>query len=389
MRYRLLGRTGLRVSEVGLGTMTFSDRGLSWGAAPEECAAIFDAFATAGGTYIDTANIYGDGMNGEDGAAERVLADLIARDREHFVVATKYTSSNTTDISRSGNSFKAMRQSLDASLRALGTDHVDVLWLHTWDGTTPVDEVLRGAHQLVTAGKVLYFGLSDTPAWVVSQAVAMAEARGWTPPIAVQCEYSLAERTPEPELLAMAEALDLGVAAWGPLAGGLLTGKYTRDGRDGDGGNGAGAGGGHRYADAHYTGLAGPADDRRLAVARAVDAVAHELGRPSQHVAIAWLRQRPGVVVALLGARTREQIAQNLAGLDLVLSDEHLVRLDRASAPSLGFPHDFLASATVRAYSTSGHAEDLDNHRALHYPAPPAAAAGPAGSEVASTGRSS
>jgi diketogulonate reductase-like aldo/keto reductase len=195
------------------------------GASPERSRAIFEAFAQAGGTYIDTASIYGDGMDGEQGASERVLADLLAADREHFVVATKYTSYNGRDVSRSGNSAKTMRESVDASLRA---DHLDLLWLHTWDGTTPVEEVLRAAGQLANAGKILYFGLSDTPAWVVSQAVAIAEAHGHIPPIAVQAEYGLAERTPERELLPMAETLDLGVAAWGPLAAGLLTGKYTR-----------------------------------------------------------------------------------------------------------------------------------------------------------------
>jgi aryl-alcohol dehydrogenase-like predicted oxidoreductase len=365
MRYRLLGRSGLRVSEVGLGAMTFSDRGLTWGASPEESRAIFDAFAQAGGTYVDTANIYGDDMDGEEGASERVLADLIAADREHFVLATKYTSSNTTDVSRSGNSFKSMRESLDASLRALRTDHVDVLWLHTWDGTTPVDEVLRGAHQLVTAGKILYFGFSDTPAWVVSQAVAMADAHGWTPPIAIQVEYSLAERTPERELLPMAEALDLGVAAWGPLAAGVLTGKYTR----------AAAGdrraATHRLADERFAELAGEAGEQRLAVARAVDAVADQLRCRSQHVALAWLRQRSGVVIPILGARRRAQIEENLAGLDLVLDGDQLQALDAASAPSFAFPQAFLASETVRRYSTSGHYGELVNHRALHYaPAP-------------------
>lgn len=168
MRYRLLGRSGLRASEVALGTMTFSDRDLSWDASPAESRAIFDAFAEAGGTFVDTAKIYGDAVDGEDHASERVLADLLAADREHFVVASRWTSSNTRDISRSGNSFKAMRETVDASLRALRTDHVDLLWLHTWDGTTPVEEVLRGGAQLVGAGKVLYLGFSDTPASVVS-----------------------------------------------------------------------------------------------------------------------------------------------------------------------------------------------------------------------------
>jgi aryl-alcohol dehydrogenase-like predicted oxidoreductase len=361
MRYRLLGRSGLRVSEVGLGAMTFSDRGLSWGAAPDEARATFEAFARAGGTYVDTANIYGDEVGGDEGSSERVLADVLAADREHFVLATKYTSSNTTDVSRSGNSFKAMRESVDASLRALRTDHIDVLWLHTWDGTTPVDEVLRGAQQLVNAGKILYFGLSDTPAWVVSQAVATAEARGTTPPIAIQVEYSLAERTPERELLPMAESLDLGVAAWGPLAAGLLTGKYTRSG------NGERRSATHRFADERFTAVAGEADEHRLAVAAAVDRVAGELGRPSAHVALAWLRQRPGVVIPILGARRRDQLEENLAGLDLVLDDQHAQTLEAAGAPSLGFPQAFLASGTVRRYSTSGHYDRLVNHHAHHY----------------------
>jgi aryl-alcohol dehydrogenase-like predicted oxidoreductase len=357
MRYRLLGRSGLRVSEVALGAMTFSDRGLSWGASPEASRAIFDSFAEAGGTLVDTANIYGDVMDAEDHASERVLADLIAADREHFVVATKYTSSNTRDISRSGNSFKAMRQTVDGSLRALRTDYLDLLWLHTWDGTTPIDEVLRGAAQLVAAGKILYFGLSDTPAWVVSRATALAEARGWPPPIAIQIQYNLAERTGEQELLPMAQALDLGVAAWSPLAAGLLSGKYTRGGDHGA----------TRFGDPNWGSVADTAAGTEAAVAGAVDAVADELGRPSAQVALAWLRQRPGVVIPILGARRPDQMASNLAGLDLTLDAEHLRRLDEASAPTLGFPQGFLGTATVRRYSTSGYYDALDNHRALDY----------------------
>jgi len=357
MRYRLLGRSGLRVSEVALGTMTFSDRGLTWGAPPEDCRAMFSAFADAGGNFVDTANIYGDGIDGEDHASERVLADLIAADREHFVVATKYTSTNTRDISRSGNSFKAMRQTVDASLRALGTDYLDLLWLHTWDGTTPVDEVVRGASQLVAAGKILYFGLSDTPAWVVSQAVALAGAHGWTPPIAIQVQYNLAERTVEQELLPMAQALDLGVAAWSPLAAGLLTGKYTR----------SDPAAGTRFADESWGSVSDTAAGLARTAAESVDAVAAELGRPPAQVALAWLRQRPGVVVPILGARNRGQLESNLASLDLVLEPGHLRALEEATAPALGFPQAFLGTATVRRYSTSGHYGELDNHRALAY----------------------
>jgi aryl-alcohol dehydrogenase-like predicted oxidoreductase len=236
-----------------------------------------------------------------------------------------------------------------------------LLWLHTWDGTTPVEEVLQAAGQLANAGKILYFGLSDTPAWVVSQAVALAEAHGSIPPIAVQVEYSLAERTPERELLPMAESLDLGVAAWGPLAAGLLTGKYTRRAA------GTRGPGSHRLADDTYAALAGAPAADRLEVARAVDRVADECGRPSQHVALAWLRQRPGVVLPILGARDRSQLEENLAGLDLVLDERQLAALDAASRPSLGFPQAFLASDTVRRYSTSGHFDRLVNHHAHHY----------------------
>lgn len=367
MRYKLLGRSGLRVSELALGAMTFSDQGLSWGASPEASRTIFEAFAEAGGTYVDTANIYGDVRGGAEGASERVLSDLISSDRSHFVVATKYTSSNTGDVSLSGNSIKSMRKSVDASLKALGTDYVDVLWLHTWDGTTPVDEVLRGATQLVDAGKILYFAMSDTPAWVVSQACAMADARGWTPPIAIQAEYSLAARTPERELLPMAQALDLGVTAWSPLAGGLLTGKYT---------DGSGAGHPRRLSDEQYLSVSQRSDEssspcdldeHQLGVVRAVSEIAEEVGCAPSQVALAWLRQRPGVVIPIIGARTPEQIAQNLEGLDVELTAEQSQRLEQASAPSLGFPQSFLGSDPVRAYSTSGHYKDLDNHRALSY----------------------
>jgi aryl-alcohol dehydrogenase-like predicted oxidoreductase len=353
MRYKLLGRSGLRVSEVALGAMTFSDRGMSWGATPEDARAMFDLFAEAGGTFIDTANIYGDDLGGKEGASERVLSDLLAADREHFVVATKYTSSNTEDISLSGNSFKTMRQCVDASLRALKTEYIDLLWLHTWDATTPVDEVLRGANQLVAAGKVLYFAFSDTPAWVVSYAAATAEVRGWTPPVAIQIEYSLAQRTPERDLLPMAQSLDLAVLAWSPLAGGVLSGKYRGVAPNAET---------HRLADAAFEFFEKPGGDTTAQVADEVVAIGGELDRPPTQVALAWLLQRPGVVIPILGARRPEQLRQNLDAIELQLNSEQLRRLDEVSAPSLGFPHEFLASPNVRRFSVSGHFDELDNH---------------------------
>ncbi|HEX2285859.1 MAG TPA: aldo/keto reductase, partial [Mycobacterium sp.] len=307
----------------------------------------------AGGTFIDTANIYGDDLGGQEGASERVLSDLLAADREHFVVATKYTSSNTEDISLSGNSLKSMRQSVDASLRALKTEYIDVLWLHTWDATTPVDEVLRGANQLVTAGKILYFAFSDTPAWVVSYAAAMAEARGWTPPVAIQVEYSLAQRTPERDLLPMAQSLDLAVAAWSPLAGGLLSGKYRGGARSAET---------HRLADKAFEFFEQPGGEKGAEIADVVAAIADELGRPPAQVALAWLLGRPGVVIPILGARRPEQLRQNMQAVELQLDSAHLQRLEDVSAPELGFPHEFLASPTVRRFSVSGHYDRLLNH---------------------------
>jgi aryl-alcohol dehydrogenase-like predicted oxidoreductase len=285
------------------------------------------------------------GLQALDGVAQRRLADV-----EAF--------GGTPEVALVGDREEVAQL---ASLRALRTDHLDLLWLHTWDGTTPVEEVLRAAGQLANAGKILYFGLSDTPAWVVSQAVAIAKAHGSIPPIAVQVEYSLAERTPERELLPMAESLDLGVAAWGPLAAGLLTGKYTRRSA------GARRPGSHRFADDTYAALAGAPAADRLEVAHAVDRVADELDRPSQHVALAWLRQRPGVVLPILGARDPSQLEENLAGRDLALDERQLAALDAASRPSLGFPQAFLASDTVRRRSTSGHFDRLVNHHAHHY----------------------
>ncbi|MGW8268303.1 MAG: aldo/keto reductase, partial [Longimicrobiales bacterium] len=280
MRYKLLGRSGLRVSELGLGTMTFGED-WGWGASKKESRRIFDAYAEAGGNFLDTANRY------TDGTSERFLGDFISSDRGHFVVATKYTLFNRLgDPNAAGNHRKNMVQSLEASLERLGTDYVDLLWVHAWDFMTPVDEVMRGLDDLVRAGKVLYVGISDTPAWIVSQANTMADLRGWTPFIAVQIEYSLISRTPERDLLPMARALDLAVTPWGILGTGVLTGKYN--------GTTPGAEGRAREGRGKYPEI--------LAIATEVVAVAEEVGCTPTQVAVAWLRQQPGVLVPLIGA---------------------------------------------------------------------------------------
>ncbi len=209
MRYKLLGKSGLRVSELCLGTMTFGEE-WGWGASRDESSQVFDAFVEAGGNFIDTANGY------TDGTSEKIVGEFIAKERERFVVATKYSfplhmNTNKGNPNGSGNHRKSMMQSLEGSLKRLNTDYVDLYWLHAWDFMTPIEEVMRAFDDMVRSGKVLYIGISDAPAWIVAQANTLAQCYGWTPFVALQVEYSLVERTPERDLLPMAKAFDLAV----------------------------------------------------------------------------------------------------------------------------------------------------------------------------------
>ncbi len=322
MRYRLLGPSGLRVSELCLGTMSFGD---VWGfGAPEkDCFRIMDTFAEHGGNFIDTANKY------HEGQSEEIVGAYLGADRDRWVVATKYTlSMRPGDPNAAGSSRKNLRQSLEASLRRLRTDYVDVLWVHAWDHCTPVEEVMRALDDAVSAGKVNYVGLSDSPAWVGAQANTLATLRGWSPFVALQVEYSLLARTAERELLPMANAHGLGVTAWAPMAAGILTGKYTR---------GSGVPDSLR-ADAN----AGRLTEPSLRIAAEVDRVAHELGATAAQVALAWVRQRGANVVPITGVRTTEQIDDVLAGVGLRLDADHVQRLDELSRIDPGFPYDLL-----------------------------------------------
>lgn len=322
MRYTLLGRSGLRVSEAALGTMTFGSA-WGWGADNDECRAMFDAFADAGGTFVDTASNY------TDGQSEAIVGRLLSSRRDRFVVGTKYTlSADAADPNAGGNHRKNLVRSLETSLRRLRTDYVDVLWLHMWDGLTPLDEIVRALDDQVRLGKVLYVGISDAPAWVISRANAIAELRGWSPFVAIQVPYSLASRDPERELLPMAAASGLGVTAWGVLDAGVLTGKAQHERR-------------------------WPEDEVGARVERIVATlreVADEHGCTPAQAAIAWLRQRPEPprVIPILGARRSEQLRENLSALDLRLDDDAWTRLDEIGRPSLGFPADFLKSTSVR-----------------------------------------
>jgi len=339
VRYKLLGSSGLRVSELVLGTMTFGED-WGWGASKEESRKIFDRFAEAGGNFIDTANNY------TDGTSERFVGDFVAADRDHFVLATKYSlTERREDPNFGGNHRKNLVRSLEGSLQRLDTDHVDLLWLHMWDGMTPVEEVLRAMDDMVRAGKVLYVGFSDTPAWVVAQAVTAAELRGWVQPIAIQAPYSVLDQGVERDLLPMARQNDLAATVWGMLEGGTLTGKYRAADR-----------GPSRYEGA---------SDKELAAGDAVVTLAQEIRRSPAQIAINWIRARRdrAQIFPIVGARTVDQLDDALGCLQFDLTDDQIARLDAVAPVDLGFPHSFLASDHVRGLIFGDTYPLIDNHR--------------------------
>ena len=315
MRYRLFGRTGLRVSDLFLGTMVLTG--------PGETRRIIDAYADAGGNVLDTASAYGDG--------EELLGSVLER-RDRFVLATKYTlSRDARDPNAAGNHRKNLLLSLEQSLRRLRTDYIDVYWVHVWDRHTPLEETMRALDDAVRTGKILYVGISDAPAWVVSRANTLAEWRGWTPFAGLQVPYNLLQRDIERELLPMAEAFGMSVAAWAPLASGRLTG-------------------GSRRAE---PGSLTPRDE---AAAAAVRAVADDLGATAAQVALAWTRSRSAAVHPLVGVSSAEQLTENLGALDLVLPADAVDRLEAAVEFERGFPADFIAECEPSPFVFGDHA---------------------------------
>lgn len=323
MRFKLLGRSGLRVSELCLGTMTFGET-WGWGAPKEESRKQFELFAEAGGNFIDTS------VNYTEGTSEEFLGEFLEGQRDQFVVATKYSLTNdeSLDPNSGGNSRKSMRNAVERSLRRLRTDYIDLLYLHMWDYLTPVEEVVRGMDDLVRAGKVLYVGFSDTPDWIVAEANTMAHLRGWSPFIALQVPYSVADRAVERSLLPMAKHWEMAVLPWGLLEAGLLTGKFSEPGDQ------------PTRINRERLRLS----DRVQAILAEVQAVAEEVGHSMAQVAVNWVRQQgaKGQMIPILGARTADQLKDNLGVLDWELTDEQLARLDEVSKIDLGFPHNFL-----------------------------------------------
>jgi aryl-alcohol dehydrogenase-like predicted oxidoreductase len=324
MRYRLLGNSGLRVSEAALGTMTFGEA-WGWGANKRTSRRMLDRFAEAGGNFLDTANLY------TDGESETFLGDFLKTNRHHFVLGSKYSLGPLEggDLNLSGNHRKNLELSLRNSLQRLQTDYIDVLWVHAWDGVTPLDGLMRALDDAVRSGRVLHVAVSDSPAWVIARANTLAELRGWTPFCATQLEYSLLERTPERDLLPMAEHLGLTTTVWGALASGVLSGKYSR-------GEGKG-----RVPQGHAR-----LNQHNLKVARTVDTLASKLGVSSAQIALAWVASKN--VIPILGARTLEQLEDNLGYLKFSLSERDVQRLEAASPLDLGFPHQMLKGASSK-----------------------------------------
>jgi aryl-alcohol dehydrogenase-like predicted oxidoreductase len=334
--YRLLGRSGLRVSPLSLGTMTFG-AGNGWGSDDDESEKIFNRYVERGGNFIDTANFYGG-----HGGSERVLSRLIGGRREQLVIATKYTlTMRPGDPNASGNHRKNMVQAVEASLQRLQTNFIDLLYLHMWDARTPVEEILRAFDDLVRAGKILYIGISDSPAWQASRMQAIAELRGWSPLVALQVPYNLTERTVERELLPMALEMGMGALPWSPLAGGVLTNKYSSQDL-------SAAPAPQSYSRKEINRATGRLSERNLAIAAALGVVAKEMNRSPAQVALAWTRLNPAVVSPIIGARTLAQLDDNLASLEVSIGSEQLARLNAVSHIDPGFPNSLLASDNMR-----------------------------------------
>lgn len=335
--YRLLGRSGLRISPLALGTMTFGED-WGWGSDTSESRRIFDAYADRGGNFIDTS------VNYTNGSSEKLIGEFVKNRRDHFVIGTKFTMMREAANPNSGGNHRLnIIRSVEQSLRQLGTDYIDLLYLHAWDETTSAEEVIRAMDDLVRSGKVAYLGISNTAAWKIAQLQTIADLRGWSPLVALQIEHSLVERSGERELFSMAKELGLGIVPYSPLAGGVLSGKYSTE----------------HFQENKISGeVSGTRQDvnaslgnfslRNMKIAQAVREVAEEIGCTSAQVALRWSMTRPWVTSPIIGARTLQQFEQNLGALEIELNAEQLIRLENESAIEKGYPYQFLDSQMMK-----------------------------------------
>lgn len=325
MNYKLFGNTGLRVSELCLGTMTFGTE-WGWGCDYQISKEIFETYKELGGNFLDTANRY------TEGTSEKYCGEFIKNERDFWVLATKYTLfEEYGNPNGAGNGRKNMVQSVEKSLKRLDTDYIDLLWVHAWDGTTQVEEIMRGLDDLISAGKVLYIGISDTPAWVVSKANAIAELKNWTSFAGLQIEYSLLERTPERDLLPMAFSENMAVTPWGALAGGALTGKYLKNDK------------GRLPEDSHRL------NEKNTELVKLVVKCAEELNITPAQLALKWVMQQHKNIIPIVGATKPQQLRDSFSVLEVNdIPDEIVGKLNEASKIDLGFPHSFLHTERIR-----------------------------------------
>ncbi|ULQ56409.1 aldo/keto reductase [Flavihumibacter rivuli] len=340
MRYKLLGKSGLKVSELSLGTMGFGQE-WKWGADKETSFKILEAYAAAGGNFLDTANRY------TEGTSEKIIGEFMtAHDRDYFVVATKYSLfDNLTNPNASGNNRKNMMRSVEQSLKRLNTDYIDLLYLHIWDNLTTIDEVMRGLDDLVRQGKVNYIAISDTPAWIISRGNTLAELMGWSQFVALQVEYSLLQRTPERELIPMAKHYGMTVTPWAPLAGGALTGKYLKGDRG-------------RIPDGSKR-----LNERSVGITRKVMEISEQTGVPESHVALKWTMQRGFSSIPIVGATKLSQLEENLKAIYFELSPEQIAQLDAVSDIELGFPGDFFKEEGVKSVVYGGFYDKIEHRQ--------------------------
>ncbi len=341
MKYKLLGRSGLRVSELALGTMTFGED-WGWGASKKESQQIFDAFYEAGGNFIDTA------CNYTEGTSEKFVGEFVATERDYFVIATKYTlrprGGNSMDPNAGGNNRKNLMRSVESSLKRLNTDYIDLLYLHMWDYTTSISEVMRGLDDLVREGKVNYIGFSDTPAYIVAKANMLADLQSLSPVVAIQVPYNLVRRDPERELFPMAREEDVAVTVWGLLGGGVLTGKYREVDIE------------KRYESASEEGMV---------IADKIVEIGKRIGHSPSQIAINWVRQQKekAQIIPIIGARSVEQLKDNLGALDFELSPDQLQEITELSDFKVGFPWAFLHDEDVLELIHGKTFQKLDRHR--------------------------
>lgn len=328
MKYKILGKSGLRVSELCLGTMTFGES-WNWGTTTSLANEILKKFTDLGGNFIDTSNNY------TDGKSEEIIGSFIKEDRDRYIVATKFTLQNkkyNDNLNMGGNHRKNLFRSVKESLKRLQTDFIDLLYLHMWDYTTPIDQIMKTLNDLVASGKVHHVAISDSPAYIASRGNAVAEYRGWSQFEAYQFPYSLVEREPEREVMPFSKEFGLTMTPWGILDAGLLSGKYTRKK------NATG-----RLSEGKW----GNPREEQLNYAREVDKVADELGYTSAQVAIAWVRQQASNIIPILGFSNPDQLMENYESFSITLPEEKVEQLNNVRDTGLGFPIDFLKSPGV------------------------------------------